>query len=422
MKQQIILREYSDEFHLSDYVLSPDEREYLTKISIIHESRPWERRFYFDELQNGMRIKTQSWVGVIELNDVRIVIQPKFNETFSALTDMILFAEDLPYYQMERTAGDINKTNFLEILIRLFLLETEKILKMGPVKEYVRENENLRNMRGSVVFSENLKNNFNLPNRIYCQYDELVTNIMENQVILSVLAAASRFNVSAKTQQHLNLMRAQFEMLCEEYRGVHWPTFHYNRLNKHYVNAHKIGHYLWRRSSATSFLSNEEFHYSFLIDMNELFEKFAGQFLMKYLPPEYQVIAGKRVTDAITMEGTSYRHVIPDLIVKSKHTGDKKVIDVKYKQYGSKRVETSDVFQLAFYAQYNNQQSDVNYAATILYPQYAKDKQVKDIVIDLNSNSAFAGKLNVKSLNIEEILYYDKQGNRMYLETLAESI
>jgi 5-methylcytosine-specific restriction enzyme subunit McrC len=128
MKQQFILSEYSEEFLLEDYELSADEREYLTRTSIIHEAKPWEKRFYFDELKNGVRIKTQSWVGVIELDRVRIIIQPKFNKGFSSLIDMISFIENLPFYQWEDSMGTMHKTDFLEILVRLFLREVEKIL------------------------------------------------------------------------------------------------------------------------------------------------------------------------------------------------------------------------------------------------------------------------------------------------------
>jgi 5-methylcytosine-specific restriction enzyme subunit McrC len=188
MKQQFVVSEYSDDIFIPNYELTQEERLYLAKSSIIYEKRPWEKRFYFDELKNGLRLQTQSWVGVIELEKARIVIQPKFNKGFTALLEMISFIEELPFYQWQDTDGAIGKTDLLEILVRVFLKEAEHVLKIGLVKEYITEAVNLVNLRGRVEFRQNLKQNYNLPNKVYCEYDELVTNIVDNQILLSVLS------------------------------------------------------------------------------------------------------------------------------------------------------------------------------------------------------------------------------------------
>jgi 5-methylcytosine-specific restriction enzyme subunit McrC len=422
MKQQVVLSEYSDDLILPEYELSREEREYLTKTSIIHESKPWEKRFYFDELKKGLRIKTGSWVGVIELERARIVIQPKFNKGFTSLMDMISFTEELPFYRWQDTTGSMGKTNFLEILVRLFLKEVERVLQVGLVKEYVTEADNLTNLRGRVDFRENLKQNFNLPTKIYCHYDELVTNIVENQILLSVLIKIPLFQLQPKTKQHLNRVRSQVELLCNEYRGKEWPKFHYHRLNAHYERVHKIGHYLWKGLSAKTFFNRQNFYYSFLINMNELFEKFVVTLLKKYLPKEYNVKAGKRITDAITLGGQSYRHIIPDIIVENKRTKETKVLDVKYKQYGKKRVDTSDVFQLAYYAQNQKREHEGGYESSIIYPGFLGDDWKEERSIELNVHSGYPGVLRLKPISIEGVLELALGGEDIYLLERARSV
>lgn len=419
MKQQVILSEYSDELLLPGYELSWQEREYITKSSIIHESRPWERRFYFDELRSGLRIKTQSWVGVIELDRARIVIQPKFNQGFRSLMDMISFIEDLPYYHWQDTAGTIGHTNPLEILVRLFLKEVEKVLRVGPVKEYVTVSENLANLRGRVDFRENLQLNYNLPTKIYCQYDELVTDIKENQILLSILVKISSFQLQHKTRQKLNMLRSQVELLCHEYKGIEWPEFTYHRLNAHYERAHKIGHYLWQSFSVTTFFNSKKFYYSFLMDMNLLFEKFVAKLLFKYLPKEYKILAGKKITNSITMDGQSYRHMIPDIIVQNKVTDGMKVLDVKYKHYGNKRVENNDIYQLAYYAQYFKRDRERDFVSTIVYPRFWDDVELQDRIVSLNKLSSYPGVLNLKSVQIESILEDVKNREILKLKELV---
>ncbi|OOE12488.1 McrC family protein [Fictibacillus arsenicus] len=422
MKQQFVVSEYSDDIFIPNYELTQEERLYLVKSSIIHEKRPWEKRFYFDELKNGLRLQTQSWVGVIELEKARIVIQPKFNKGFTALLEMISFIEELPFYQWQDTDGAIGKTDLLEILVRVFLKEAERVLKIGLVKEYITEAENLVNLRGRVEFRQNLKQNYNLPNKVYCEYDELVTNIVDNQILLSVLSKISTYRLSTKTKQKLNMIRSQIELLCDEYKDTVWPTFNYNRLNTHYERAHKIGHHLWKGLSATSFLDNQNSFYSFLIDMNDLFEKFVVKLLTKYLPPVFKVIPGKRITNGITMDGQSYRHIIPDILVENKTTNEISILDVKYKHYGKRRVDTSDVFQLAFYAQNKNSQSKDVYISTIVYPSFADDRLMDINKINLNIYSNYPGAMYLKPISIEKILESIKCRDTKILRELIKSL
>ncbi|WP_050615535.1 McrC family protein [Bacillus testis] len=421
MKTQYILSEYSDDIILPDYELTVEEREYLTEISIVNESRPWEKRFYFDELRNGLRIRTQSWVGVIELDQARIIIQPKFNKGFTSLTEMMAFAEEWPLYRKQYTSGELESTNLLEILVRLFLQEVDLIIGRGFFKEYVTERNNLRQIRGKVDFRRNMKHNFNLPVRVYCEYDEFVTNIVENQVLLTVLSTVSRLPLQKDTKQQLNILRSQLEQICQEYKGTNWPSFHYHRLNAHYEQAHKLGEYLWKRLSASTFFERHTFYYSFLIDMNELFEKFIVQLLRKYLPRTYKVHHGKRVTKAILCNGDSYRYIIPDIVVENKQIRQMVVLDVKYKQYGKRKVENSDIYQLAFYAQYYSNGHNEDYGASIIYPKYKEDL-IQENSLLLNGGTSYQGILHIKAVSIEEVLYAVAKRDLKWLGSVALNI
>jgi 5-methylcytosine-specific restriction enzyme subunit McrC len=211
-------------------------------------------------------------------------------------------------------------------------------------------------------------------------------------------------------------------LLCNEYRGKEWPKFHYHRLNAHYERVHKIGHYLWQGLSAKTFFNRQNFYYSFLINMNELFEKFVVTLLRKHLPKEYNVKAGKRITDAITLDGQSYRHIIPDIVVENKRTKETKVLDVKYKQYGKRRVDTSDVFQLAFYAQNQKRGHEGGYESSIIYPGFLGDDWKKERSIELNVCSGYPGVLNLKPISIEWVLEAAMHGENTRLMELAKEV
>jgi 5-methylcytosine-specific restriction enzyme subunit McrC len=154
--------------------------------------------------------------------------------------------------------------------------------------------------------------------------------------------------------------------------------------------------------------------------MNDLFEKFVAQLLRKYLPPEYKVIAGKRITQAIILDGSSYRYIIPDILVENKRSKDIKVFDVKYKNYGKKRVDNSDIYQLAFYAQNQLEKQIGTYGASIIYPSYLDDTEIANRRIALNVQSGYPGTLDLHSIRIEAIL--DAFRNKRILELREEAI
>lgn len=420
MKPVYVLSEYEKNPLLLDYELSADERDYLTSISMIHPQRPWEKRFYVDELRNGLRLQTLNWVGVIELERARIVIQPKFDEGFASLIEMIAFVEDLPFHQWKDTRGVNGKTDFLELLVRFYIRQLESLWNQGLVKEYVEEEENLQQLRGRPDFVQNLRANYHLPPRIFCRYDELVMDIPENQVILLALESAMKFPLQRKTLQKINQFRSQFEMICQPYPGKDWPMFTYHRLNAHYENVHRLTRYILGRTALTSYHKGEGCqYYAFLLDMNELFESFVAALLRKFLPRQsYRLRHGSRITDAIQKDGDSYRHVIPDLLVDDLPEKKVKVLDVKYKHYAGKKVETSDIFQLAFYAQYHQKVEGVHSSA-IIFPRYKEDPSLIDEKIELLPGTYYGGKLRLQSISIEEILQWVRERKKEELQHIA---
>lgn len=418
MKVEYILSEYSE--RLIQYELTNDERKYLQEISCIHKNTPWEQRFYFDELRTGLRIKTTSYVGVIELENIRIIIQPKFDEQFDNVIDMLLFAKGHALWKQVNTTGTVHKNNLFLKFIELFVSEAEDLLQNALKKDYVSKEENLKNVSGRILIRENAMRNFNLPTSVYCQYDELIYDVLENQVILTVLEMLAKLNIGDFKQQILHL-RQQFEMICKPFNGNRWPNFTYNRLNEMYRLVHILGKYLFERL----FLQNHRqqhstFQFSFLLDMNELFELFVFQLLNQYCPVSFSVQHGKRLTDAFLLDGQRYRDIIPDLLVTNRNSGETYVLDTKYKGYDLKRVSTNDLYQLSIYAQYF--QRAESYKATIIYPVFNGVNETTERYIEINRKAKMNGKIALRSISIELVLKWIAQRKNDELRILIKQL
>lgn len=420
MKTLVETSEYSD-FQIK-YNLSPRERSYLNGLACKDDGQERAYRFHFEEFHNILKFKTLSWVGVIELESVRIEIRPKFNRGFTSLVDLICFINRLPFHRWHDTEAVYDRDDFMELLVQLFLNELDKIMRHGLVKEYVTDEDNLRQLRGRPVFDQNLKKNLTNPTRIYCKYDELVTNVPENQVILSALEMAYRFKLQTATNRQVNKYRCEFEKVCSPYSLPALPSFKYHRLNAHYEKAHRLCTYILNCSSVSEiFKYQHESYFSLLVDMNNLFEQFVAELLNRYLLNHYRLAAGKRIRDAVMCDDKFYREIKPDIVITNLKNGKVAVIDTKYKHYGKRQIDTSDIFQVSFYAQYFNRDFSDGHKSIIVYPLYPGEEG-KSFSIDLMPGSPYYGSVKVEGVSIEKMIEGVKNREESYLKEQAMSL
>lgn len=417
MKDEIILQEYN-EYLISGYHLTAQERNYLNEYACIHPNKPWEQRFFVDELREGLRIRSTSYVGIIELKRLRIMIQPKFDPTFTQVIEMMLFAQGNAKWSERQTVGNSGHNNLFILLATRFIEETELLLRKGLKKDYIQEEDNLRHVRGRISIQENAMKNYNLPTKIYCSYDELVNDVIENQVILRVLELLTVVLLPEKLKRQVHKLRTQFEMLTNTYQGNTWPLIVYNRLNDSYKMSHIFGKMLFEKLFLQDYTKRQSNYFALLVNMNEVFEQFVGEILKQYLQKGiFKVVAGKRITDAMLLEGERYRDIIPDLVVHDLTQNAVTVLDTKYKGYDLKRVSTEDLFQLSFYAQYY--QTGENYTATIVYPVFKGTANETKRIIETNKNAKNSGKIYLQSIHITQALEYIRAKDKKSLQSLA---
>lgn len=400
---------------ITDYKLTEKDRQYLTKIILSSQIPP----FQWYELRQGFQIVCTSFVGVIELEGIRIVIKPKFNNGFHGLIEMLLFSEGLPLALEHEASGHYDTNSIMEMLVQIFVKEVDLLLQKGIHREYVTEQENLSLLRGRIDFPNHLKANFFTPTKIYCQYDELNTNVIENQVLYSALQIANLYPLSKETKKNVERLVNEFQEICEWYRSEEWPKFSYNRLTQHYETVHKLAYYLWKQIYVNDIYQfQNRSHYSFFVDMNELFESFVGKLLTTYMRKPIKVWSQRKYRKAIMKNGSSYQNIIPDFIIEKSKEGVI-VLDTKYKPYGKRKVSSADLYQLTFYSLYVNEKQP--FQAAIIYPNFA-DESNEEVVIDLLPGTIHAGQLLLKPISIEKILSAVKRKDSNYLQTIAESL
>jgi 5-methylcytosine-specific restriction enzyme subunit McrC len=403
---------------VDDYKLTADERLYLSEMA-----GDGKARFHWRELRNGLEITATSWVGVIQLEGAVINIRPKFDPDFRGLLLMLEYARGNNHFTMAKDTTFRKGVHLLEIIVELLCREIDALLKLGIFKEYIHLEEALSVLRGRPDLRRQLTDNYLSPIKIACCFDELSTDVLENRVIRAALETARRLRLPKRLALRVQYQLGVFNELCGAHRGD-FPCFTYNRLNEHYRHAHELCRLLLETSGTGDlFFREEKGFFTLLIDMNLLFERFVARLIENYLPSGWSLKAQYVKSDAITREdGGSYREIRPDLLLVAPD-GSKRIIDTKYKLYNRVRIETADLFQLAFYAQAFLAKDEKGfYRACLIYPD-TEDSKLASKTLFLNRRiEEYKGEIAVNSLNLKKVLRAIEEKDEPYLSNLVRKI
>ena len=335
--------------------LTPEDR------TIVDKSSPsGDDRLQIEELRRGLRVRTRSWVGVVRLPTVEIRVVPKVTRDQLGLVRLLEYASGLDGLTRLRDGPTVEAAgdSLLELFVLLFVEASERVLRRGLLSGYVEREDDLPVARGRILGARQVLERFGQLDRIVCRFDELEHDVVENQLLIAALRVASSRVTSAELQRRISRLRGVLEPICDTDRldlaGAR-TTVTYNRLNAHYETAHRLG---WLLLDALGiddlFAPGETRSFSFLLNMNRLFERFVTRAVEEILPA-----ARYRVTSQIPFRSVvwnvsrqrPYTNIIPDVVVERREESERRVaIDAKYKLYDERGFDPGDIYQTFLYA------------------------------------------------------------------------
>jgi 5-methylcytosine-specific restriction enzyme subunit McrC len=140
--------------------------------------------------------------------------------------------------------------------------------------------------------------------------------------------------------------------------------------------------------------------FAFLLDMNQLFERFVERFVTHALSRSaYQVQVQQRDRAIIwdVAAQRPYTHIVPDLLIQADRNGRRLALDAKYKLYDERRLSTADIYQSFFYAYAYNDAGQEQPAALLLYPASRTGQQPVSLRVQGQQR---VGKANLYALPI----------------------
>ena len=290
--EQIIVGKERD-LSESKKVISYEDRELLFDIEFIDKNN--KKRYIFKQCGKN-RIKADSIVGSISLkNGLIIEILPKFardNLTKESiikyrktLLNMIKVSNERNFIvsQSQNSKISMGEMPLINYVIELFSNSLLNTLRNGLFLSYSNNIDNSSKVKGNILISRTIQNNFVDKSKVYTSYNKHSSNNLLMQIFrtLSIMLLKDN-NLSYSTKQNLY----EIYMLLNDasiiyLRNEDFEKIVFNRLNDHYELLLNQAKFIFNKYMPFSSQINSTPFWSILFDMDYLFEKFISYLFKK---------------------------------------------------------------------------------------------------------------------------------------------
>ena len=182
-----------------------------------------------------------------------------------------------PFFQPDvQYAVDTDRV--LEPLVRQFNEDVRRLLQEGLLRRHIELDENLRVLRGQLLFSQQITHNLIYKDRLFCRFAQSEVDILENQVLLWTLLLLQRSGdwaaeVKQTLQSHILHCGG---VSVRQFLPRQFPDFYYDRLSFRYEGIHTWCKLFIDLMSLADRPGERYVFSGYLLDMNVLFERFVA--------------------------------------------------------------------------------------------------------------------------------------------------
>lgn len=355
----------------------------------------------------GKVLQAQNYVGVIQTKDgTTIEILPKISnlegtekekedKAKEILIKMLKTLKKSPFKNFNMAHLKSSKMPLLEIFITMFLEELANLVRKGIKSDYITKEENLKFLKGKLKINEQIKQNYIHKERFYVEFQEFMSDRVENRLIKTTLQYLYKKSQLNANQQRIREFLFVFDDISTS-KDIK-NDFSKVKLNRQMKDYEQV--LLWCKTflleNSFSPYKGNDVAFALLFDMNLLFESYVYDYLKKH--GKFDNITAQDRTHHLAYEnGNGKFRLKPDIVIK--HAEQMIIADTKWKILSEDKtnngINQADMYQLyAYGTKYGK-----NVSCKQMFLIYPKDNDVQE------SHYQYYHKSN--DLNLQ-ILFFD---------------
>ncbi|WP_373072200.1 McrC family protein [Sulfurimonas sp.] len=382
----------------------------------------------------GKVLQAQNYVGVIQTKDgTTIEILPKISslkddkkseektkedKAKEILIRMLKTLKNSPFKNFNMANMKSSKMPLLEIFITMFLEELSKLIQKGIKSDYISKEENLKFLKGKLLIGQQIKYNTVHKERFFVDYQEFLSDRVENRLIKTTLDYLYKKSKSNRNQQRIREFLFVFDeiSICRDVK-IGFSKVKLNRQMKDYEQV-----LLWCKTflieNSFSPYKGNDVAFALLFDMNLLFESYVYDYLRRY--GNFNSITAQDKTHHLAyLDGKEKKFQLkPDIVINDGGI----IADTKWKLLSEDKthqgISQADMYQL--YA-YGTKYDNCNYMYLIYpYDGIENGNSYKYFSDNFNSSEKLTKELHLNvlffdiSLDKPRFFENDKTNNKKY--------
>lgn len=372
------------------------------------------------------KMHATQFVGLMNLGKESIQVLPKIDaflesennslelryaSAASNLMVMLAYAFNITVNPLDLAEMETQRISWFEWLTFLFASELVRQLQLGVHKAYINREEVLPLIRGKWDLNRQFTRHPLLIDKFEIEYSDFNSDTLLNRVFMAAVSRLDKLTQDPVNYRLLNAARAlMISADCIEnpvLESDYGEKIQFSRLDNRFHTAYLLAD-LFLRGSVTNIFHGRQESYTFMFDMNKLFEKFAAEFLRRHkgsiFGPQSDEIkitpqASRKREYFLTRQpgGEKVFLLHPDILLWEK-SRLRSIIDTKYKQLDDLKISSGinegDSYQMLAYATTFNCPKIL-----LLYPQ--ADSHALRSQFQITNHSA---RISIATINLHQPL------------------